>query len=245
MTASPYLYDALFIGAHPDDIEILAGGTVLSMTSAGRKVMIADATQGEMGSRGSVPERMEEAARAASILKAERCNLMQPDGRLFFVQEALVRALVQVIRQTKPRFVFTHAPGDHHPDHNALAEAVKFAAFQANVFRYETNQERHQIGRLFTFGNFRKRLQEKPDVLVDISPYLEDKFRAINTYGSQITNPNYAGPATYLSSPEARRSMELASASLGVLINKPHAEGFFAHAPLWLDDLFSLQDAGI
>lgn len=238
-------YDALFIGAHPDDIEIIVGGTVLSMTTAGRRVMIADATRGEMGSRGTVEERMVEAARAAEILKADRCNLDQPDGRLMFEQEALVRAVVTLIRETKPRFVFTHAHGDHHPDHNALAEAVKYAVFQANVLRYETGQDRHKIGRLFTFGNFRKRLNQRPDVLVDVTPYYEDKVRAIKAYGSQIANPEYKGASTYLSSPEAWRSIELASATLGGLIDKPHAEGFFAHSPLWLNDLYALKDAGI
>ncbi|MGF1572699.1 MAG: bacillithiol biosynthesis deacetylase BshB1 [Sumerlaeia bacterium] len=241
----PQPYDALFIGAHPDDIEIICGGTVRSFTASGKRVMIADATQGEMGSRGTVEERMVEAAKAAEILQADRCNLHQPDGRLIFQQEALVRAVVQIIRQTKPRFVFTHAHGDHHPDHNALAETVKYAVFQANVLRYETDQERHQIGRLFTFGNFRKRLNQRPDIIVDITPFFDEKVQAIKAYGSQVSNPNYAGANTYLSSPEAWRSMELASAALGALIDKPHAEGFFAHAPLWLDDVFALQDAGI
>ncbi|MBI5154051.1 PIG-L family deacetylase, partial [Candidatus Poribacteria bacterium] len=59
--------DALFFGAHPDDVEILAGGLVAKLTRAGRRVVIADATRGEMGTRGTPEERAIEAANAARI----------------------------------------------------------------------------------------------------------------------------------------------------------------------------------
>lgn len=245
MLANSPPYDALFIGAHPDDVEIMAGGTVLRMTSSGRRVLIADCTQGEMGSRGSVEERREEAAAAAALLGADRTNLLQPDGRLAYEMESLTRAIITIIRAARPRFVFTHAHGDHHPDHNAVAVATKYAVFQSNLVKYETGQERFQIGRLFYYGNFRKGLSQKPDLLVDISEFYDQKQASLKAYKSQMANKEYEGPPTYLASDAAWRSMMIAAGSLGSMIDRPYAEGFFSHAPLWLDDLFSLQDAGI
>src|SRR5690606_20024246 len=109
--------DALFIGAHPDDIEIIAGGTVAKLVAKGYDVVAADATHGEMGTRGSREERDREAARAAEMLGVGRINLELPDGRIAEDIPLATRRVVEAIRTVRPKLVFVHETGDHHPDH--------------------------------------------------------------------------------------------------------------------------------
>lgn len=230
------LFEALFIGAHPDDVEILAGGTVAKLARAGHRVVVADATRGEMGSRGTVEERAAESADAARILGVERRQLGLPDGRVGDDMPATIRAMVELIRATRPRLIFTHEPGDHHPDHNAVAEAVKFAWFQANVVRYETGQPRWRAARLIHFVGVRERWAAPPSFLVDISETFDTKVESLRAHRSQLHNPAYDGPATYVSSPEAWRAIEVRAAFFGTLIGTRYAEAFRTEAPMRVDD---------
>jgi len=234
--------DVLFIAAHPDDIEILAGGTVARLAAMGHSVMLADCTEGEMGTRGTVEERREEAANAARILGVERMNLKLPDGRLQEEMPTVVRRIVECIREVRPRLIFTHEHGDHHPDHNAVAEGVRFAMFQANVMKYDTGQERHKVERMFSFVGARDRWPVEPSFVVDISDYYEKKVESLKAYVSQLANPNYKGPETYVSSNAAWEAIEHRAGFFGSIVNVRYGEAFKAHQPLRINDPFVLLD---
>jgi bacillithiol biosynthesis deacetylase BshB1 len=229
-------YDALFIGAHPDDVEILAGGTVARLVAMGRRVLVADATRGEMGTRGTLEERAQEAADAAEILGVRRVNLGLSDGHIGDDIPAATRAVVRLIRHARPRTIFTHEPDDHHPDHNAISRAVKDAFFQANVLKYDTGQPRHKTHRLFHYVGSRDRWPVAPSFVVDITEVVETKMAALRAFRSQLHNPDYKGPETYVSSDIAWHFMEGRAVFFGSLIGVRYAEGFRAVSPLRIDD---------
>jgi LmbE family N-acetylglucosaminyl deacetylase len=73
--------DILAFGAHPDDVELGCGGTLLSAVAQGKKVGIIDLTKGELGTRGNSSQRLKEAQLASQIIGAAvRENLGMPDG---------------------------------------------------------------------------------------------------------------------------------------------------------------------
>ena len=236
------MIDAMFFGAHPDDVEILGGGLVARLTAAGKKVIVADATRGEMGTRGTPEERAEEARNAAGILGAQRINLGLPDGRIGEDIPAATRRIVEAIREHRPNLVFTHEPGDHHPDHNALSEAVKFAFFQSNVLKYDTGQERFRPGRLLYYVGSRTRWPHEPSFIVDISGVYEKKMEALRAFTSQLPNPSYKGPETLISGDLGWHMLEARSAFFGSMIGVRYGEPFLADAPLRIDDPLILSE---
>ena len=110
--------DVLAIGAHPDDVELSASGTLLKHRAMGYTTGIIDLTQGELGSRGTKETRKEEAAAAARILGlTERVNLKMADG-FFEHSEENLRLIIEQIRRFKPEIVLMNAVSDRHPDHS-------------------------------------------------------------------------------------------------------------------------------
>src|SRR5215210_7431080 len=104
--------DILAVFAHPDDVELTVGGTLLKMKGLGYSTGAIDATRGEMGTRGTPEGRAEEAEAAARILKLDvRENLGLPDGHVFCDDESRTK-LVRVLRQLKPRVILTHQADD-------------------------------------------------------------------------------------------------------------------------------------
>src|SRR5262245_25940504 len=114
--------DILAIFAHPDDVELNVGGTLLKLRSFGHTTGILDMTRGEMGTRGTVELRAQESAEAAKILKVDiRRNLELPDGHVWATEETRTK-LVRALRDLKPRLLITHQQDDPHPDHNHIAQ---------------------------------------------------------------------------------------------------------------------------
>ena len=129
--------DILAIFAHPDDVELAVGGTLLKLKHLGYKTGALDVTQGDMGTRGTVEGRAEEAADAAKILKLDvRENLGLPDGHAFADDESRAK-LVRVLRRLKPKVIFTHQDNDPHPDHNHIVQLVRESARLASMRRYD------------------------------------------------------------------------------------------------------------
>ena len=117
--------DILAIFAHPDDLELSVGGTMLKMKHLGYRTGALDVTRGEMGTRGTPEGRAFEAAAAAKILKLDiRENLGLPDGHVFVTDEERVK-VVRALRRLKPKVVLTHQNGDSHPDHDHIAKLVR------------------------------------------------------------------------------------------------------------------------
>ncbi len=240
--AGPEGADALFIAAHPDDGELLAGGLMARLAEAGRRVVLADATRGEMGTRGSAELRAEEAREAARILGVERTNLGLPDGGISSNLDASVREVVKAIRQFRPLMVFTHSGRDHHPDHNGLHTAVRRAFFQANVLKYDTGQERFRPVRLFYFFSGRHLLPERIDFIVDISPVWEKKMASIKAHRSQVQGTGFDGPETYLTNDLTWHRLESRFGYFGSLIDVRYGEAYLTESFLRIDDPGALPD---
>jgi bacillithiol biosynthesis deacetylase BshB1 len=190
MTSKPL--DVLAIFAHPDDAELLCGGSLLRSADHGERTGILDLTRGELGSRGSAEIRAREAARAADVLGlATRRNAGLPDGALENAPEQR-RVVAGLIRELRPRVVVTHWTAGRHPDHRAAANLVHDACFLAGLRNFEADGERHRPTKLVRATAFREDA-DPPTFVIDISAYMQRKLEAIACYESQFEGVRQAG----------------------------------------------------
>ncbi len=235
--------DILAFGAHPDDIELSASGTLIHQIGLGKKVAIVDLTEGELGSRGTIVTRYEEAAEASKIMGIHaRVNLNLGDGFFDFSKENKLR-LIEQIRFFQPEIVLVNAYSDRHPDHGKAAVLAKEACFLAGLLKIETSyngfkQEKWRPKSVFGY------IQDhylKPDFVVDITPYVEQKIASILAYKTQFYNPESNEPATPISSKEFLDFLKGRWGEYGRSIGVPYAEGFTADRPIGVHDLFDLK----
>lgn len=239
---NPPQSDAIFFCAHPDDGELLAGGLMASMAARGNKVILADATRGEMGTRGTPEGRAMEGEEAAHILGVERINLELPDGGVGRDMEETIGRVVRAIRHHRPRLVFTHTGTDHHPDHNDLHVAVKRAFFLANVIKYETGQDRFRPRKLIYFWSHRHDLPPGLGFVADITDHWETKVRAIKAHRSQVDPQGVPGPETYLTSDLFWHRIESRFGFFGSLINVRYGEPYLVEGVTRMDDPLLFPD---
>ncbi|HTK37725.1 MAG TPA: bacillithiol biosynthesis deacetylase BshB1 [Pyrinomonadaceae bacterium] len=231
--------DILAIFAHPDDVELAVGGTLLRMKGLGYRTGALDVTQGEMGTRGTVEGRAEEATEAASILKLDiRENLGLVDGHVFADDESR-RKLVRVLRRLKPKVIMTHQDGDPHPDHNHIVHLVRESARLASMRKYdeETGEEKIKVP-IVAHNVFSRRLQ--PSFVVDISDFLEEKMAAIRAHKSQFYDPESTEPETRLTTKEFLTDLESRSRYFGSMIGVIAGEPFYVREALNVEDPIKL-----
>jgi bacillithiol biosynthesis deacetylase BshB1 len=222
--------DLLAFGPHPDDLEIGLGGTIARQAAAGLRVGLCDLTGGEMGSNGSVPERLAEAEAARVVLGAQwRENLGWPDRR-FGEDRSHVHDAVGFIRRHRPRVVAIPYWSDRHPDHVAANAILTEAVFNAGLRRYEAAFEPWKVDWIcHYFIND----AAKPSFLVDVSDYYEVKRRALDCHASQFTPPAPSGSvATRLNTPLFRQLIESRDAQFGAQAGVRWAEGFVVREPV-------------
>lgn len=231
--------DILAIFAHPDDLELTVGGTMLKMKSLRYRTGALDITRGEMGTRGTVEGRAAEAAEAAAILNLDlRENLGLPDGHVL-VTDIERTALVRALRRLKPRVILTHQIEDPHPDHDHIARLVREAARLASMRNYdpETGADKIQVP-IVAHNIFSRRVA--PSFVVDISEFLEEKMAAIRAHGSQFYNPESSEPETRLTAKGFLDELENRSRYFGSLIGVEAGEPFYVREALNVDDPMAL-----
>ncbi|TVZ14118.1 bacillithiol biosynthesis deacetylase BshB1 [Maribacter sp. MAR_2009_72] len=220
--------DILVFGAHPDDAELGAGGTIAKEIALGKKVGIIDLTRGELGTRGSAEIRDVEAADAAKILGvAVRENLKFKDG--FFVNdENHQMEVIKAIRKYRPETVLCNAIDDRHIDHGKGSKLVSDACFLSGLRRIETKigEEPQQEWRPKLVYHYIQWKNLKPDFVVDISDYITSKTNAIKAYASQFHDPNSNEPETPISSKTFIESVHYRAKDLGRLVGVDYGEGF-------------------
>jgi bacillithiol biosynthesis deacetylase BshB1 len=227
--------DVLAIFAHPDDVELSVGGTLLKMKRLGYRTGALDVTRGEMGTRGTVEGRETEAARAAQILKLDvRENLGLADGHVFCDDDSRAR-MVRVLRRLKPKIILTHQLDDPHPDHDHIAHLVRESARLSSMQRYdeETGGEKIPVPNV-AHNIFSRRVQ--PSFIVDVSGHLEDKMAAIRAHSSQFYDPASNEPETRLTSKTFLEELEARSKYFGSLIGVEAGEPFYVREALNVDD---------
>lgn len=235
--------DILAFGAHPDDIELGAGGTLAHQVKLGNKVGLADLTYGEMGTRGNKEIREKEAQEAARVLGASmRMNMGFRDG--FFVNdEAHQLELIRVIRHYKPEIVICNAVEDRHPDHGRGSQLVSDACFYSGLRRVETQwagaeQEAWRPKVVYHYIQFR---DLKPDFLVDITDSIDVKMESVKAHTSQFYDPTSTEPKTLISAPEFLDNIVNRASYYGQYIGVKYAEGFMVERYMGVKDLFDLS----
>ena len=234
--------DILAFGAHPDDVELSAAGTILKYISLGKKVSIVDLTEGELGSRGTSQTRKIEAQDAAKILGvAARVNLNLGDGFFEYNKENLMRVIEQ-IRYFKPDIVFANAIDDRHPDHAKGSKLVSDACFLAGLLKIETNYlgERQDHYRPKAVYHYIQDRYIKPDFVIDISNFVDLKFEAILAYKTQFYNPEMEGPETPISGENFINFLKGRMSTMGRDIDVSFAEGFTTERIMGVKNLFDL-----
>ncbi len=223
--------DILAIGVHPDDVELGCGGLLLVEKSNKKKVGIVDLTHGELGTRGTAKTRNQEAAQAAKILALDtRENLGFADG-FFKNDEEHQRSIISIIRKYQPEIVICNAPEDRHPDHGRAGELVETAAFLSGLIKIETKTgsvKQKPWRPKYVFHYIQDRFLE-PDIIIDITPYMEKKLEAVRAYKTQfLASDEKDGPQTYISTPDFLDSIVYRAKMLGKMIGVPYAEGFLS-----------------
>ena len=218
--------DILAFGAHPDDIELGCGGTIIKHVENGFKVGIIDLTAGDLGTRGNAKIRLEEADSASKLMGLSvRENLNFKDG-FFLNDEEHKNALIKKIRKYKPDIVLANAPSDRHPDHARASQLTIDACFLSGLQKINTNQEVWRPKAIYHYIQFNNLL---PDFVVDISEYFDKKITAIKEYKSQFFDPNSKETKTIISSKEFFDSIEYRAKDLGRQTSCIYAEGFINH----------------
>jgi len=237
--------DALFFGAHPDDVELTSGGLAALLASHGHAVGIVDLTRGEAASRGTPEERAREAADAAKLLGvAERINLGLPDLGIDRSDHVQLRVVAGAIRTHRPRLVVAPHHDDDHPDHTEAAHLVARACYVAGLLRFDASGERHRPARVL-FALYRT--DRSPHLVVDVSAVWERRSAALAAHRSQIdplvTEAGGGGRvavSTYLTHPDFLSEVEARGRSFGALIGARYGEGYRGRGPVAIHDARAL-----
>lgn len=193
----------LAIGAHPDDLEILCGGTLAKYAKEGHKVFMAHLTTGNMGGKDISPQELtkirdQEAKRAGEIIGAEVLGPVCDDLGVLFTPE-MREKVTDIIRKTKPDVIITHSPNDYMTDHIITSQLVFDSAFSATLPHYKTSLPAHEkITPIYYMDTI---LGHKflPEIYIDITEFFELKKAMLACHESQykwlkghhITDPFY------------------------------------------------------
>jgi LmbE family N-acetylglucosaminyl deacetylase len=226
-------FDVVAVGAHPDDVEIFMGGTISTLAARGLRVLIVDLCDGEPTRYAPPGARREQAARAAELLGASR-TILDFHDRLLEDSPSTRMAVAALIRQHRPRFVFTSDGSGVHPDHKAVTDIVTHAVFYARLPKWDqvpggevlADSDPHEIDRLF-YGHCR---MERPwrefDFAVDVTGVYQRKTAAIDVYQSVFCGPQAARLERF----------RIEDQYVGSLVGVEYAEAFKARSPLLVVD---------
>lgn len=226
-------FDIVAVGAHPDDVEIVMGGTIATLTARGLRVLIIDLCDGEPTRYAPRGARREQAARAAELLGASR-TILDFHDRLLEDTPAARMAVAARIRRHRPRFVFTSDGSGVHPDHKAVTDIVTHAVFYARLPKWDevpggavlSDSDPHEIDRLF-YGHCR---MERPwrefDFAVDVTDVYQRKTAAADVYRSVFCGPQAARLERFRAEDQY----------VGSLVGVDYAEAFKARSPLLIAD---------
>ena len=235
--------DILAIGVHPDDIELGCAGTILKHIAAGKKVGVLDLTHGELGSRGSGELRLVEAANSAKILGlSARDNLGFADGFFRNTKENQIE-IIKILRKYQPDVVLCNAPKDRHPDHGRASELVSEACFYSGLVRIETELEgnNQDLWRPKAVYHYIQDRYLKPDFVVDVSDFVDQKIEAIMAFSSQFYNPESELPETPISSKKFMDFIKARMANFARDISTDYAEGFTVDRTIGVEDITQLK----
>jgi len=182
----------IFFGAHPDDLEILAGGTIARCAAEGHNVWMAVATNGNVGSPvlgcdEIAAIRAKEAEDAASVLGAKGVIHIGVDDEFLFDDKPTRLKFVDAVRQARADVIVTHNPNDYHPDHNACSKLASDARILSAVRLIKTEHPHLESTPELFYMDSIVGMNFVPQFYVDISETYEIKMESIRRHGSQLS----------------------------------------------------------
>jgi N-acetylglucosamine malate deacetylase 1 len=235
----------LAIHAHPDDVEILAAGTLALLAGSGHEITIATLTPGDCGSSSLGPEeiaavRRKEASESAARIGARYLCVEMRDLAIFN-DDPSRRRVVQVLRQVQPEIVVAAAPSDYLCDHEIASVLVRDACFPSPAPNYRVGTDDpplRAIPHLYYMDPLEGRDREGnviiPDFIVDVTAVFHVKREMLACHASQRAwLKDHHGAADYLD------EMEKWTRERGALAGVRYGEGFrqyrghaYPHSPL-------------
>jgi bacillithiol biosynthesis deacetylase BshB1 len=226
-------------------VELGCSGTLVNEIKQAKKAGILDLTQGELGTRGTIETRYQEAAKAAMIIGAQlRENLKMRDG-FFKNDEEHQLKLITAIRKYRPEIIIGNILQDRHPDHGRAGHLISDACFLSGLAKIETKDDTGNAQEKWRPKYFLQYIQDwyhEPDILIDISDVFEQKMKSIEAYSTQFYNSQSGneGPQTYISTPDFLDSVIARARMLGKRIGVKYAEGFISEKKIGLRSLDAL-----
>jgi bacillithiol biosynthesis deacetylase BshB1 len=231
--------DLLAIAAHPDDVELTCGGTLLKMAQRGYKTGILDLTAGEMGSRGTPETRAKEAAKAARLLGVQwRETLGVPDSDVQPARQHKTR-LAAVIRRLQPRTVIIPYWEARHPDHYNASTLAYEGCFLAGLKQLPLEGEPHRPFKILYSTAY---ASVRPTFVVDITPQYGRRRRAILAFGSQFRPGKAARKSkVFLAIDRLEDEMNQLARHYGQMIGVRYGEPFLQKELMSVDDIVKLD----
>jgi bacillithiol biosynthesis deacetylase BshB1 len=231
--------DVLLFGAHPDDVEWGAGGSVLLLKAKGSSFGVVDLTRGEMGSRGTSEERDKEALEAASSMGARfRENLGMADcGVIDSVENR--KQIAGVIRRHRPKLVLAPYWKDRHPDHAATGRLIRNSAVHCTLRKSNDPNPPHKPSAYlyYLLHHFKH-----PSMVVDISGVYNRKLELLRMHASQFAKTAEGFGVLPLGMNDYLFGLESRDRFFGSLIGAHHGEALVSEVPLKLGSLSDLLD---
>lgn len=230
--------DLLAIAAHPDDVELTCGGTLVKSQRAGYRTGILDLTRGEMGTRGTPEIRTAEAAEAAKVLEVSaRVNADLPDAQLKN-NDDMREHVVSIVRTFRPKVVILPFPVGRHPDHRVASELARDACYLAGLRNYPADGDAHRPEKILFALAYRED-PVKPTFVVDTSAEFDTKLRAIRCYASQFDAAEAAGEI-FPTGQALYDLIRIKDAHYGSLIRATYGEPFMTYETVRIDDIMTM-----
>jgi N-acetylglucosamine malate deacetylase 1 len=230
------MVDILAIAAHPDDVEQTCGGTLLRMADAGYTTAVIDLTAGEMGSRGTSEQRLEEAGTAAMVLRlVHRSNMGLPDTKLLNWAEYRERLALE-IRRLKPRTVIVPYWEARHPDHYHAGEIAFESCFLAGLRKLDPSTEPHRPYKVIYSSLY---ANVPPSFVVDITAEFDRRMESLFCYESQY-GAHTTGSDLFPDQEEIRDRLAGIGRFYGNLIGVKYGEPFVVKETMRVDDIVTL-----
>lgn len=231
--------DLLAIAAHPDDVELTCGGTILKMGQRGYKTGILDLTAGEMGTRGTPEIRAAEAAKAAKLLGVQwRGNLGVPDSDVQPNRQNKLR-LASMIRELRPKTVILPYWEARHPDHYHASTLGYEGCFLAGLKQLPIAGQPYRPFKIFYSTAF---ATVRPTFVVDITAQYARRRKAILAYGSQFRpQKNESKANVYLGLEQLEEEMDRLARQSGHLIGVQYGEPFLMKETAKVDDVIKME----
>ena len=230
--------DLLAIAAHPDDVELTCGGTLLKTARLGYKTGILDLTQGEMGTRGTPETRAKEATSAAKILRVSwRGTLSVPDSDVQPGRQHKLR-LAHVIRELRPHTVILPYWEARHPDHYHASTLAYEGCFLAGLKQLPIEGEAYRPFKILYSTSY---AGVRPTFVVDITAEFDTRHKAILAYGSQFgSKARQKTSKVFLAIDRLEDEMNQLARHYGQMIGVKYGEPFLQKELLAVDDVIKL-----